>query len=192
VTYAPENQQELAAAREGKPIGAPIGGDSGFLRCPGLALQIRVSDLCPDRCSHRHRSFAVTDQQTRTAETRGHGRGGYLRRYASSGTSAQCLGDRLRILVAMLICHISRVHDGTKVAGYICGIVMIAHGASAWSHAFLRFTETALGIGVAWLISFVPKLIRIDETDATSDRADTLAPEKGRAVRMDLELKGAA
>src|SRR4029077_2491895 len=96
VTYAPEDQQELAAAREGKPIGAPIGGDSGFLRCPGLALQIRVSDLCPDRCSHRHRSFAVTDQQTRTAETRGHGRGGYLRRYASSGTSAQCLGDRLR------------------------------------------------------------------------------------------------
>jgi uncharacterized membrane protein YgaE (UPF0421/DUF939 family) len=88
------------------------------------------------------------------------------------------------ILVAMLICHISRVHEGAKVAGYICGIVMVAHGTHPWSYAFLRFIETALGIGVAWLISFVPKLIRIDAVDSAGDRTNTLTAAKGGAVQI--------
>jgi len=62
------------------------------------------------------------------------------------------------ILVAMLICHISRVNDGAKVAGHI--VAVVAHGTHPWSYAVLRFTETVLGIAVAWLISFVPKVIR--------------------------------
>ncbi|PYT92628.1 MAG: hypothetical protein DMG36_13925 [Acidobacteria bacterium] len=52
-------------------------------------------------------------------------------------------------MVAMLICHISRVNDGAKVAGYICGIVVVAHGTHPWSYAVLRLTETVLGIAVA-------------------------------------------
>jgi uncharacterized membrane protein YgaE (UPF0421/DUF939 family) len=95
------------------------------------------------------------------------------------------------ILVAMLICLISRVHEGAKVAGYICGIVVVAHGTHPWSYAFLRFTETVLGIGVAWLISFVPRLVRINETDF-ADQDDTLASAKGRAVQMNHELKEGA
>jgi uncharacterized membrane protein YgaE (UPF0421/DUF939 family) len=75
----------------------------------------------------------------------------------------------LGILVAMLICHISRVNHGGKVAGYICRIAVVAHGTHPWSYAVLRFTETVLGIGVAWLISFVPKVIQIDETDSTGE-----------------------
>ena len=81
--------------------------------------------------------------------------------------SAWAIG--LGILVAMLICHVSRVNDGAKVAGYICGIVVVEHGTHPWSYALLRFTETVLGIGVAWLISFVPKVIQIDETDSTGE-----------------------
>jgi len=86
----------------------------------------------------------------------------------------------------MLICHISRVNDGAKVAGYICGIVVVAHGTHPWSYAVLRFTETVLGIGVAWLISFV------SETDSTGERVDTLVSAKRRAVRISPELKGGA
>ena len=96
------------------------------------------------------------------------------------------------ILVAMLICHIVRVPDGAKVSGYICGIVMIAHGTHPWSYAFLRFTETGLGIGVAWLISFVPKLIRFDETDSASHRTGKLVAANGRAIRINRELEGGA
>ena len=92
----------------------------------------------------------------------------------------------------MLICHISRVNDGAKVAGYICGIVVVAHGTHPWSYAVLRLTETVLGIAVDWLISFVPKVIQIDETDSTGERVDTLVSAKRRAVRMNPELKGGA
>jgi len=70
----------------------------------------------------------------------------------------------LSILVAMVICILLRGQDVAKVVGYICGIVVLEHGANPWSYAFFRFIETVLGIGVAWLISLVPKLIRTDES----------------------------
>ena len=69
------------------------------------------------------------------------------------------------ILVAMLICHFSSMRGGAKVAGYICGIVMLAHGPKPWSYALFRLIETALGIAVAWLISLVPSIVRINETN---------------------------
>jgi len=98
----------------------------------------------------------------------------------------------LGILVAMLICHISRVNDGAKVAGYICGIVVVARGTHPWPYAVLRFTETVLGIGVAWLMSFVPKVIQIDETDSTGERVDTLVSAKEERSEINPELKGGA
>jgi uncharacterized membrane protein YgaE (UPF0421/DUF939 family) len=69
----------------------------------------------------------------------------------------------LSIFAAMAICHLLRVSDGAKVAGYICGIVMIAHGTHPWTCAFFRLIEKSLGIGVAWLLSLVPKLIHVEE-----------------------------
>jgi hypothetical protein len=42
----------------------------------------------------------------------------------------------------------------------------MARGAQPWSYVFLRFTETVLGIGLAWPVSFVPKLIQIEEADS--------------------------
>jgi len=69
----------------------------------------------------------------------------------------------LSILVAMSICHVARLAGGAKVAGYIAGIVVLSHGDQPWVYAFYRLIETALGIGVAWIISFVPRLIRMED-----------------------------
>ncbi|MBZ5494138.1 MAG: FUSC family protein [Acidobacteriia bacterium] len=77
------------------------------------------------------------------------------------GAAAWAIG--LSIFVAMATCHLLRASDGAKVAGYICGIVMIAHGTHPWVYAFFRLIETSLGIGVAWLLSLVPKLIHVEE-----------------------------
>ena len=80
------------------------------------------------------------------------------------GASAWAIG--LSIFAAMAICHLLRISDGAKVAGYICGIVMIAHGEHPWTYAFFRLIETSLGIAVAWLLSLVPKLIHVEEAEA--------------------------
>jgi uncharacterized membrane protein YgaE (UPF0421/DUF939 family) len=69
----------------------------------------------------------------------------------------------LGILVAMLVCQLLKAGDGTRVAGYVCGIIMLDHSAEPWRYAVFRFIETALGVAVAWAISYVPKLIRIEE-----------------------------
>ena len=66
----------------------------------------------------------------------------------------------LGVLFAMLVCSLIRMQEGAKVAGYICGIVMLSFGAEPWFYAFYRLLETTLGIGVAWAISLVPKLVR--------------------------------
>jgi uncharacterized membrane protein YgaE (UPF0421/DUF939 family) len=78
-----------------------------------------------------------------------------------TGTGPWALG--LGVLIAMQACYLLKMDDGAKVAGYICGIVLLEHGAEAWSYALFRLIETVLGIGVATSISFVPKLIRIEE-----------------------------
>jgi uncharacterized membrane protein YgaE (UPF0421/DUF939 family) len=73
-------------------------------------------------------------------------------------------GIGIGVLVAMLMSQLSRAQDAAKVAGYICGIVVLDHGVEPWHYAFYRLIETALGVVVAWLISYVPKLIRIEES----------------------------
>jgi uncharacterized membrane protein YgaE (UPF0421/DUF939 family) len=81
----------------------------------------------------------------------------------------------LSILLAMSICQLLRASDGAKVAGYICGIVVLDHSSEPWHYAFLRSIETALGVGVAWSISHVPKLIRLDDP---LQKAQAPMPEK--------------
>jgi uncharacterized membrane protein YgaE (UPF0421/DUF939 family) len=64
------------------------------------------------------------------------------------------------IFVAMLLCTLLQVRGGARIAGYICGIVVFDHGSEAWAYAADRLAETLIGVGVAWAISFVPKLLR--------------------------------
>ena len=52
------------------------------------------------------------------------------------------------------------LQDAARVGGYVCGIVLLSHGDSPWSYALFRMIETALGIGVAMGVSFVPKLLQ--------------------------------
>lgn len=65
----------------------------------------------------------------------------------------------IAILVAMLICTLTRAQDGARVAGYICAIIVFEDSSAPWIYAWSRFVETALGVVVAWCISYVPKLI---------------------------------
>jgi len=74
----------------------------------------------------------------------------------------------LAIAAAMLICVVVRVPEAAKVAGYTCGIVVLSHGAEPWRYAYFRLIETGLGILMAWLISLLPKLIRINDSEGTS------------------------
>lgn len=86
----------------------------------------------------------------------------------------------LTILVAMFTSHVVRAHDSAKVAGYVAGIVIFAHGTHPWTYAFLRFAETILGVLVAWVLCFVPVLVRIEETESQAEKTGTLASAKGR------------
>lgn len=90
--------------------------------------------------------------------------GGVLRSILEPSAWAIGIG----ILVAMLVCQ-GRLKGSAKVAGYISGIVMLEHGENTAMYAVYRFVETAIGIGVAWAISFVPRLIRLEEPAAGDD-----------------------
>jgi uncharacterized membrane protein YgaE (UPF0421/DUF939 family) len=68
------------------------------------------------------------------------------------------------VLVAMLISHMLRAREGAKVAGYICGLIVLDNSAAPWHDALYRMIETALGVIVAWIISYVPKLIPVEES----------------------------
>ena len=75
------------------------------------------------------------------------------------------------IAIAIVLSYLVHLQDGAKLAGYTCGLVVFAYGARPWSHALYRVAETLLGIGTAVLVSFVPKLMRVEiPDDASSDR----------------------
>lgn len=96
------------------------------------------------------------------------------------------------VLVAVLLCHLLRVSDGAKVAGYICRVLVVGHGTHHWDYAFFALPRPFLGISVAWLISFVSNLIRIEETDSAGNQAGMLASLKGSAVGINSELRRGA
>src|SRR5215204_5991088 len=67
------------------------------------------------------------------------------------------------ILAAMLLSHFLRLKDAAKVAGYVCGVVLLNHNDHPWSYALQRVIETSLGIGTALVVSLIPRLMPIDK-----------------------------
>ncbi len=84
--------------------------------------------------------------------------GAVLSQLLGPGPAAVGIG----VIVAMLAGSLFGAGDGARVAGYICGIVMLDYAAEPWAYAAQRFAETILGVLVAWGISFVPKLVDLD------------------------------
>ena len=63
----------------------------------------------------------------------------------------------------MFVTQMLRLHDSARLAGFVCGVVMLEHGDQSWVYAGHRLIETILGIATAVVVSFVPKLIRMKE-----------------------------
>lgn len=67
------------------------------------------------------------------------------------------------VSAAMLVSHLAGVKEAAKLAGYVCGIVLLDHHDHPWTYAAFRFVETVLGIAAAVTISFIPKFLKIEE-----------------------------
>ena len=92
----------------------------------------------------------VTDLQPSTSRKLG------LRRMLATVIGAFCgallssllppgpLGVGLGFFVAMLLAQFLGAGEGSRVAGYICGIVLLDHNAEPWYYAFHRLIETLL------------------------------------------------
>ena len=71
----------------------------------------------------------------------------------------------ISILAAMMLSYAVGLYPAAKLAGYVCGIVVLAHADHAWWYAMYRVIETFLGIAMAVLVSLVPKLLRVEIPD---------------------------
>jgi hypothetical protein len=63
----------------------------------------------------------------------------------------------------MVVASLLGAGEGTRVAGFICGIVVLEHSAEPWLYGAQRFIETVLGVVVAWGVSFLPRLVNKDK-----------------------------
>ena len=68
------------------------------------------------------------------------------------------------VLLAMLLSHVFRTTAAAKLAGYVCGIVLLNFGDHPWSYASYRFVETLIGITMAVIVSFIPALLTAEDS----------------------------
>ena len=84
--------------------------------------------------------------------------GGLAVMFLGTGALAVAVG----VLIAIFVAQASGMAEAAKLAGYVCGLVVLEHSAEPWMYALFRFAETVLGIGVAVAVSLVPKLIAVE------------------------------
>jgi|tagenome__1003787_1003787.scaffolds.fasta_scaffold19844522_1 uncharacterized membrane protein YgaE (UPF0421/DUF939 family) len=116
---------------------------------------------------------AVTVTDLRPAQTRDLGLlrmmatfvGAVLGAALSPLLPAEAWSVGVSVLIAISVAEVLGAREAGRVAGYICGLIVLDQSIEPWHYATFRFIETVLGVTVAWLISYVPKLIRVEEPD---------------------------
>lgn len=80
----------------------------------------------------------------------------------------------LAVLGAMLISHLLGIPAAARLAGYVSALVLVNFSDQPWTYAAYRSIETVLGIATAVCVSFIPKLIRVEESsDLTTKNMQT-------------------
>lgn len=93
---------------------------------------------------------------------------------ASPATHSGPLTIAIGVLVAMILSHVFRMTAAAKLAGYVCGIVLLNFNDHPWSYASYRFVETLIGITTAVIVSFIPTLIAADDSfEIAADQIQT-------------------
>jgi uncharacterized membrane protein YgaE (UPF0421/DUF939 family) len=70
------------------------------------------------------------------------------------------------VMIAILVSKGLGAREGARVAGYVCGLIVLDSGTEPWRYGSDRLAETALGVIIAWLISYIPKLMAVEAPDA--------------------------
>lgn len=68
------------------------------------------------------------------------------------------------ILISMLACQFLGFTEAAKLAACVCCIVMVMHGGQPLKFAFERMVETGIGVIVAVAVSYLPKLINLENS----------------------------
>lgn len=66
----------------------------------------------------------------------------------------------LSIFVSMFLSHLLRLEGAARLAGYVSGIVVLGQAAHPWVYGFHRLMETLIGVVIAVMVGYVPKLIK--------------------------------
>ena len=69
----------------------------------------------------------------------------------------------LGVLAAILASHALGMNEAAKLAGYVAGILLLDHHDRPWRYALYRCIETSIGIGAAFAVSLVPKLLKVPD-----------------------------
>ena len=84
------------------------------------------------------------------------------------------------ILFAMVVCYVLQGQDGSRIAGYISGIIVLEHSTDPWIYAFFRSLETGLGVSVAVAVSCIPLLIKIDQPATPGSSSQPERPDSSK------------
>jgi uncharacterized membrane protein YgaE (UPF0421/DUF939 family) len=71
---------------------------------------------------------------------------------------AGAVGVGFGVAAAMLFAYAIGRSPAAKLAGYVCGVVVLSRTGNDLTTAYQRLLETVIGIGAAVIVSFVPPL----------------------------------
>jgi uncharacterized membrane protein YgaE (UPF0421/DUF939 family) len=121
-----------------------------------LVAAIIVTDLSPARTRHLGLQRLMGTLIGATV-------GAALSMLTTPATHNGPLTIAIGVLATMLLSHLFGMPDAAKLAGYVCGIVLLNYNDRPWSYAAYRCVETIIGISTGVVVSFIPKLLNVDD-----------------------------